>query len=140
MADETKPETGAIGWTDLTVPDAVGIRDFYSSIVGWTHTGVDMGGYEDFCMNCPDSGRTVAGICHTSGVNANLPPVWLVYITVADLASSLARVSALGGQILAGPREAGEGQMAVIRDPAGAVAALYQAGSATRDGVIGDRR
>jgi predicted enzyme related to lactoylglutathione lyase len=126
MSNETKPETGAIGWTDLTVPDAGRIRDFYSSVVGWTHTGIDMGGYQDFCMNCPDTGRTVAGICHASGINTGIPPVWLVYIQVGDLAASLERVTSLGGAVLSGPREAGEGRMAVIRDPAGAVAALYQ--------------
>lgn len=131
MPNDNKPEIGSIGWTDLTVSDAGRIRDFYSSVVGWTHTGIDMGGYEDFCMNCPGTGRTVAGICHASGVNAGLPPVWLVYIQVADLTESLERVASLGGTVLSGPREAGEGRMAVIRDPAGAVAALYQSMSSS---------
>ena len=45
------------------------------------------------------------------------------------LDASLAEVAALGGQTLTTPREMGDGRMAVIRDPAGAVAALFQSGS-----------
>ena len=30
-----RPPVGTIGWTDLTVPDADGLRDFYSAVVGW---------------------------------------------------------------------------------------------------------
>lgn len=130
MADSIPPEVGAIGWTDLTVPDADGLRDFYSSVVGWTHSPVDMGGYADYCMLTPSTGRTVAGVCHARGVNAELPPVWLVYITVEDLDRSIDRCRELGGTILIGPKGmAGNDRYCVIKDPAGAVAALYQPGA-----------
>lgn len=33
MSNETKTSTGAIGWTDLTIDDAGGLRDFYSAVV-----------------------------------------------------------------------------------------------------------
>jgi predicted enzyme related to lactoylglutathione lyase len=125
MPEETKPAPGSIGWVDLTVPDAGRVRDFYSAVVGWTPTGLDMGGYEDFCMNAP-GGATVAGICHSRGGNAGLPPVWLVYITVANLEASLKNTVERGGRIVAPPRSAGTGRYAVIEDPAGAVAALFQ--------------
>ena len=46
------------------------------------------GGYADYCMNEPESGQTIAGVCHARGVNANLPPQWLLYITVANLETS----------------------------------------------------
>jgi predicted enzyme related to lactoylglutathione lyase len=86
-----------------------------------------MGDYEDFCMNVPAGGETVAGICHARGANASLPPVWLIYITVADLNESLRQCEAAGGKVLAPVREyAGQGRYAIIQDPAGAVAGLYQ--------------
>ncbi len=48
---EKKKGIGEIAWLDLTVEDAESVRDFYSDVVGWTITPVDMGGYDDFCMN-----------------------------------------------------------------------------------------
>jgi uncharacterized protein len=126
MARKTKPKVGSISWTDLTVKNAGKVRDFYQEVVGWTATGVDMNGYEDFSMNCPGDGKTVAGICHARGSNAKLPAQWLVYITVANLDASLAKCKKLGGKLLVAPREAGGGRIAVIKDPTGAVAALFQ--------------
>jgi predicted enzyme related to lactoylglutathione lyase len=126
MSDTIPCPPGAVAWTDLTVPDATQVRDFYAAVVGWTHSPVDMGGYADFCMNRPGDGQTVAGICHARGVNADLPPQWLIYITVLDLDSSVAKVAAAGGRVLVPPRDLGGARMAVVRDPAGAVAGLYQ--------------
>ena len=124
---ETPPPVGSIGWFDLTVPDATAVRDFYGAVTGWTWTGLDMGGYEDFCMNQPGDGTTVAGICHARGGNASLPPQWLLYIIVADLDASLERCRALGGEVLLGPKAMGPGKRyAVIRDPAGAASALFE--------------
>jgi predicted enzyme related to lactoylglutathione lyase len=122
-----KPATGSIGWVDLTIAGAEQVRDFYSAVVGWEADGVEMGGYEDFTMSEPESDKPVAGICHTRGVNTGLPPVWLIYITVADLEQSLAACRAGGGSVLRDITGMGSyGRYAVIRDPAGAVAAIYQ--------------
>lgn len=119
-------EAGKIGWIDLTVADAAGLRDFYSSVVGWRSAGVDMGGYQDFCM-LPAEGGAVAGVCHARGTNAGLPAQWLIYVTVADLDESLRSCRALGGVVVREPRGlGGQGRFAVIRDPAGAVCALFQ--------------
>jgi predicted enzyme related to lactoylglutathione lyase len=89
---------GKIGWIDITVPDAIGLRDFYQGVAGWTPSSVDMGGYSDFCMHPPGEEEPVAGICHARGSNTGLPPVWLVYITVDDLDESLRQCEALGGK------------------------------------------
>ena len=125
MSDEKRPAVGTVSWMDLTVADAPRVRDFYREVVGWDVSEVDMGGYTDFCMNAPEGGATVAGICHARGVNADLPPQWLVYITVADLDRAMERCVALGGAVIAGTRDMGSyGRLCVVRDPAGAVAAL----------------
>jgi predicted enzyme related to lactoylglutathione lyase len=116
---------GTISWTDLTVEDAEKIRDFYSAVVGWTATPVSMGPYSDFVMNA-DSGEAAAGVCHARGSNTDLPPVWLVYITVEDLDHSLDECERLGGSVLTAPRSYGGGRYCVIKDPAGAICALYQ--------------
>lgn len=126
MTRKKKPAVGTVQWFDLTVKNAVEARDFHAKVTGWKSAGFDMGGFEDFCMNSPKSGKTVAGICHARGENAALPPQWLIYITVENLAASLRSCRALGGKVIVKPRSAGAGRMAVIQDPAGAVAALFE--------------
>lgn len=121
------PSVGTVGWFDLTVPDAARVRDFYQKVVGWTSSDVDMGGYNDYCLHAPNRDEPVAGVCHARGPNAELPPVWLMYITVADLEASLQCCHANGGVALSSIRDmGGYGRMAVIRDPAGAVCAMIQ--------------
>ncbi|MDH4043636.1 MAG: VOC family protein [Gemmatimonadota bacterium] len=124
----SKPLPGTIGWIDLTVDDAGSIRDFYAAVAGWTHEGVDMGGYADFTM-MPPGGDPVAGICHARGGNAGLPAQWMIYIVVENLDAALEAATARGGAIVRATRDMGStGRYAVIRDPAGAVAALFEAG------------
>jgi predicted enzyme related to lactoylglutathione lyase len=119
-------DVGKIGWLDLTVDDADAVRDFYREVVGWKVEGLDMGGYQDYCM-LPAEGGPVAGVCHARGVNAGIPPQWLMYVTVASLDASLARVTALGGEIVRPARGmGGQGRFAIVRDPAGAVCALFE--------------
>jgi len=124
----SQPGPGTIGWIDLTVSDAEGVRDFYAAVAGWRHEAVDMGGYADFTMTPAAGGDPVTGVCHARGGNAGLPAQWLIYIVVEDLDAALAEVEARGGGIVRAAREMGTiGRYAVIRDPAGAVAALFEA-------------
>jgi predicted enzyme related to lactoylglutathione lyase len=123
----TKVEIGSVTWNDLTVPNAEEVRDFYNKVVGWKHESVDMGGYSDFSMVTPAEGKTVAGICHAKGVNTNLPSQWLIYITVENIEESIKNCINLGGEIITGPKQMGEqGKYCVIKDPAGAFAALFE--------------
>ena len=119
-------DIGKIGWIDLTVGDAPAIRDFYAKVVGWKPEGVSMGDYSDFNMTMPESGDPAAGICHARGGNAELPSKWLIYITVADVDKSAETCRENGGQVVVGPKPMGDGKFAVIEDPNGSVAALYQ--------------
>jgi predicted enzyme related to lactoylglutathione lyase len=122
-----KPEVGSLCWTDLTVPDAERLRDFYAAVVGWQPEACDMGGYSDYTMSTPGSGKATVGVCHARGGNAGLPPQWMIYINVANLDDSIAACAERGGRIVVGPKDfAGQGRYCVIEDPAGAVAALFE--------------
>lgn len=126
MKKEEKLETGSIIWADLTIPNAEIVKSFYSNVIGWRPEPVSMGNYNDFSMVSPDSGRTITGICHSRGVNADLPPQWLIYFTVNDVDESAEKCKNSGGKVIAGPRDMGRyGRYCVIQDPAGAVAALF---------------
>lgn len=125
MNDEKKPEIGSIVWTDLTVPDAEAVRDFYSAVVGWKPDAVDMGEYSDFNMCAPETGTPAVGVCHARGGNSGLPAQWLIYITVDDVNRSVTACLEGGGKVLMEPKSMGaHGTYCVIEDPAGAVAAL----------------
>lgn len=125
MSENEAPAPGTIAWHDLTVDDADGLRDFYSTVVGWKPEPVAVGDYSDYAMAASD-GTSVAGVCHAKGPNKGIPPQWLVYITVENLEASLAECQRLGGSLIHGPREIRGATFAVIQDPAGAIAGLYQ--------------
>ena len=123
---DSKSSAGSIEWVDLTSVMADELKNFYGGVIGWKAMPVSMGDYEDYAMSSEEGGAPVAGICHARGMNAELPPQWLIYINVDDLNRSMAECRRLGGKILAGPKKLGEGdRYCVIQDPAGAVAALY---------------
>lgn len=125
-SQDQRKKVGTIAWRDLTVADAESVRDFYKSVVGWDSEPVSMGEYNDFNMIPPGNGEAIAGICHARGGNSELPAQWLLYILVEDLDASIQACTSLGGEIVSGPREMGADRYCVIRDPAGAVCALYQ--------------
>ena len=126
MSDSPQPQVGAIGWVDLTVQNADQVTSFYQAVAGWTVQPVHMGGYDDYSMCPPETGIPVAGVCHKRGVNAQLPSVWMIYITVDDLEASMQRCLELGGKVLIEPNNMGpRSRYCVIEDPAGAVCALF---------------
>lgn len=119
---------GRIGWLDLTVPDADATRDFYQQVVGWSVENVEMGSegerYSDYNMLSED-GKPAAGICHSHGANSGLPSVWMIYLPVGDLAESLRRVEAEGGEVIKAVKGKGGNYVyAAVKDPVGACFAL----------------
>src|SRR5438128_803527 len=58
-----------------------------------------MGGYSDFTMSPPGGGAIVAGVCHARGHNADLPPQWLIYVTVAAVLDQRLCVVARGTRV-----------------------------------------
>lgn len=127
MSEKEKPEIGSITWFDLTVHNAEKVKDFYAKVVGWVPQGLSMGDYDDFTMSAPESNKVAAGICHAKGLNAKLPPQWLIYITVEDVDKSAESCIQLGGKIIVEPKNMpGYGRYCVIQDPADAVCALFK--------------
>jgi uncharacterized protein len=125
--EEKEKLIGKVGWIDLTVTEAAGIKDFYSKVTGWKAENFSMGTYDDYVMNMPFSGQPIAGICNKRGGNSDFPAQWLIYIYVEDLTKSIELCLESGGKLLAGPKTmTGQGKYCVIEDPAGAVCALFE--------------
>jgi len=127
-ADGAVARVGCISWLDLTVSDAWVTRDFYGQVVDWSVQDVEMEDgserYADHEMFGAD-GRPAAGVRHARGVNLGLPPVWMIYLPVGDLAESLRRVREEGGKIIQATRGHDEKYAcAVVQDLVGACLAL----------------
>lgn len=117
---------GEMAWLDLSVNNANEVKEFYQQVIGWKSEEISMGEYSDFAMSPPTSNEAVSGICHAKGVNADLPPMWLPYFLVDDIEQSVASVIEKGGHLITEIKSMGNDQYVRIKDPAGAVCALYQ--------------
>lgn len=137
VSTEAKPPVGHIAGLDITVANAEVIRDFYREVVGWSMQELEMedgdGPYADYFMLAAD-GTPAAGVCHARGVNTGLPPVWMIYLPVGDLAESLRRVESEGGKVIKTQRgDDGKYAYAAIQDPVGAYLGLLPASSPDPD-------
>ncbi len=117
---------GTMAWLDLSVGNASEVKSFYEDVIGWNTENISMGDYEDYAMLEPNNNEAVAGVCHAQGVNKDLPPAWLPYFLVADIQASIVAVQAKGGALVTEIKSMGSDKYAVIKDPAGAVCAIYQ--------------
>lgn len=123
----SEAQVGQIGWLDITAENAADLAEFYADVVGWRIENTSMGEYDDYTMLAGEAGDAVAGVCHARGANAGVPPVWMAYVNVANLDRSMECCIAKNGAVVHGPLPLAGGRVAVIRDPAGAHLALYQA-------------
>ena len=86
-----------------------------------------MGDYVDFNMNSPVTDETLAGICNAKAMNKDMPSVWMVYFCVDNLDEKIKFIKKSAGEIIKGPVNAGPmGNYIVIKDPAGAICALWE--------------
>lgn len=108
---------------ELHTPDLPKARKFYESLLDWTLTDIPMPG---------DAGNyTLIGVGEGVGggmmADPNVPPHWLAYIGVDDVRAKTSQAKSLGATVLQDVMDVGEyGTMSVLRDPSGAVVALWQ--------------
>ncbi len=122
----TQPPMGKIVWTDLTIPNAAQVRDFYAQVFGWKVQDIAVDEHTDFSMVDPASGDAVVGVCHALGENATQPPQWINYFSVANLEESIRVVEQNGGKVLTPVRGGAGWRFCVIQDPGGAVCGLME--------------
>jgi predicted enzyme related to lactoylglutathione lyase len=111
-------ESGCMVWNELATPDPSAAGDFYRQLLDWQ----------------PESDATgYATIRLGDGLNGGIrplrdgePPNWLLYFTVPSVEEAVGQVREHGGEVLAGPLEGPAGTIAVVRDPQGAMFALYE--------------
>ena len=128
MSEENKEDQtpGKFCWHELLSADPEASTGFYSGLFGWTSEEMDMGPMKyTFFKNGDDP---VAGMLKITEEMEGVPPHWLSYITVEDIASSVAKAKALGGRVCKDVTELPMGKFAIVIDPGGAGFALWEYG------------
>jgi predicted enzyme related to lactoylglutathione lyase len=111
-------EAGCMVWNELASPDVERSAAFYRDLLGW-EAEADATGYATIRAG----GALNGGI---RPVQEGERPAWLVYFSTASADDAVAVVREAGGAVIAGPVDATVGRIAVVRDPQGAVLALYE--------------
>jgi len=131
---------GSFVWFELATTDSSAAKNFYTTLLGWEPQDAPMGPdmvYTLFRLNGRDAagGYTMKAEDRALGV----PPNWLVYISVDNADAAVASAIEHGGSALSPAFDVPNvGRMAVIRDPDGAVFAVFQPGSHKGVGIYGE--
>lgn len=116
---------GAPVWNELVTQDSSTVGKFYQHVFGHEAEEHPSSSADFDHLTLLLGGRPVAAV---HGVGRSLPhdrgPHWMTYFEVADTDAAAARVTELGGRIVAPPRDGVRGRVATVADPEGAVFTL----------------
>ncbi|MFD3523778.1 VOC family protein [Streptomyces sp. NPDC058653] len=128
MTEETIRRTpGTPCWVSLMVHGLGATQDFYGALFGWKFVrargaerlGPYVRGYLD--------GEEVAGIGQLAP-ERRLPLSWTTYLATDDADATAEAIRCYGGTVGVGPLDTGgDGRLALVSDPAGAVFGIWQA-------------
>jgi predicted enzyme related to lactoylglutathione lyase len=103
-------------WSSLHTTNLDRAVPFYVDVFGWGH-GEDIAHGTTFTVG----GRAVCGAVPMSGADpGGTAPYWDAYFAVGDAHATAARISELGGEVLAGPLDNGGDLLVPAADPLGA--------------------
>ncbi len=110
---------------ELQTKDVAKAKTFYSKLFDWKLEDMPMpGGGGSYTMINVGEG-TGGGMFQNP--DPNVPPFWLAYVGVDDVAASTKRAKELGATVMQDVMQVGDfGKMSVLRDPTGAHIALWQ--------------
>jgi uncharacterized protein len=107
-------EPGAVIWNEGMVGDLEAGRRFYGEVFDYSFEPVEEGTpYDTITLH----GRQVAGLGSIDLAGPGIPPHWRTYFAAADVPAACARVSELGGDIVAEPWDTPFGTMAAVSGP-----------------------
>jgi predicted enzyme related to lactoylglutathione lyase len=122
---------GDLVWFDLSATDVPAAIQFYTGLMGWgTETWAGPKPYTMFKR----AAGTIGGVMELADEAKKMgaPPNWMGYVAVADVDASVAKATALGGQVyVPGTDIPSVGRFAVLADPTGAVMAVFKSSNPT---------
>lgn len=122
---EVVNEPSSFSWNELATRDVEGAKAFYSNVFGWSIEAADAGGMAYHMLKLGE--REVGGMMEMGeSFDANIPPHWAVYFSVADIEAAVKKVKDTGGSVHVPPMKIGVGTFSVVADPQGATFTLFQ--------------
>ena len=117
---------GSYGWCELNTRGVPGAAEFYGAVFGWTSKLAETSTAEMPYTEWMLDGQRLGGAVDMADSNmpAEVPPHWLVYFNVTNLAATVARVTELGGSVKLDAHDYPGGKFAIVADPAGATFGL----------------
>ncbi|MEM7515583.1 MAG: VOC family protein [Planctomycetota bacterium] len=112
---------GSLSWVESMTRDKAQAQDFYSGLLGWEFSALEMPGMEhvDYSM-IQAQGKDAGGMMVMEGPNfEGVPPHWLVYFAVDDCDATAREAEASGGKILVPPMDIPVGKFSMMSDPQG---------------------
>lgn len=128
MGKRTSHAPGTFSWVDLATPDPEAAKSFYGELFGWEMDDQDAGEGAVYTI-CRLGGDAVCGLFELPEEMraGGMPPSWTSYVTVGDADTAAARALELGGAAIKEPFDVMDaGRTAVVRDPQGAVLAMWE--------------
>lgn len=122
----SKSGAGGFCWFELATPNVHAAKEFYSKMLGWNFSETSVGDTTYTIIHSADD--EFGGMWEIPATETkDIPPHWLGYIAVEDLAAKLKEAEQLGATIKVPTTTAGKyGKFAVIVDPTGAHVALWE--------------
>ncbi|HET6979463.1 MAG TPA: VOC family protein [Pyrinomonadaceae bacterium] len=139
MQETPDVKPGNFCWVELGTSDNEAAKSFYGQLFGWEFQDNPMGPDMVYTMLKLD-GKDVGGLYKLMPdmVSQGVPPHWMTYVAVTNADETVEKAKAAGATIMNGPFDvATYGRMAVIKDPTGAVFAIWQAGDNKGSGAWG---
>jgi predicted enzyme related to lactoylglutathione lyase len=119
---------GRFLWHELLTSNPSQATEFYGKVLGWGNQ--PWPGQTETPYTLLTKGETpVAGTMAlpAEARDAGAPPSWLCYMGTPDVDATVSRAKSLGASVLKEPFDVPEvGRMAILRDPQGAVFAVYK--------------
>lgn len=106
-------------WFDVRTKDAARSRSFYEQLLGWDVAEVPVG---KTTMTMVGGDKPWATVVPHGGEHLG----WFPYVQVDDLDAATKRAKELGATVLEAPAEGPAGTYTPIREPGGAVLALFR--------------
>jgi len=136
MTERTSYLPGTPSWVDLGSPNPAEAAAFYGGLFGWEVTmdpRPEAGGYGLFSLR----DKVVAGL--GPQMNAEMPPFWAVYVTVADADATTALAAEAGGTVVMDPMDVLDaGRMAIVQDPLGSFISFWQPNAHPGSGLVNE--
>jgi predicted enzyme related to lactoylglutathione lyase len=116
-------EMSTLVWNEQLSTDLDGSKRFYGAAFGYTYDDMESTPYAMLKVD-----GAVAGGLGEFGQDdpAGTPPHWRTYFQVPDTDAAAAKVTELGGQVLAPPGDTPYGRLAIVADDQGSPFAVIQ--------------